>query len=213
MKRSITIITAIIIPLLSQSQPQADTLRLSLTEVIAIAKEKSTAAVQATTIRENQYWQYKTFKANYNPQLGLDGSLPQFSKTNIPVIQPEGTVEFKPVTNDNSQLNLGITQNIGATGGQLFIGSNMLRFRDFDLKAVRKNLSCDPHQKSNLPPSVTVDALLPVGYVLPGSDKHKKKEKDPVPPPPEQQEQPAQPEQQTQSAPQEQSAQPQAPSQ
>jgi hypothetical protein len=86
-------------------------------------------------------------------------------------------------------------------------------FRDFDLKAVRKNLSCDPHQKSNLPPSVTVDALLPVGYVLPGSDKHKKKEKDPVPPPPEQQEQPAQPEQQTQSAPQEPSAQPQAPSQ
>jgi len=139
MKRSITIITAIIIPLLSQSQPQADTLRLSLTEVIAIAKEKSTAAVQATTIRENQYWQYKTFKANYNPQLGLDGSLPQFSKTNIPVIQPEGTVEFKPVTNDNSQLNLGITQNIGATGGQLFIGSNMLRFRDFDRRQTRYN--------------------------------------------------------------------------
>jgi hypothetical protein len=80
-------------------------------------------------------------------------------------------------------------------------------FRDFDLKAVRKNLSCDPHQKSNFPPSATVEALLPVGYVLPGSDKHKKKEKDPEPPPPEQQEQPAQP------APQEQPAQPQPPSQ
>ena len=81
-------------------------------------------------------------------------------------------------------------------------------FRDFDLKATHKNLSCDPHQKSNFPPSATVEALLPVGYVLPGSDKHKKKEKDPEPPPPEQQEQPAQP------APQEQSAQqPQPPSQ
>ena len=81
-------------------------------------------------------------------------------------------------------------------------------FRDFDLKAVHKNLSCDPHQKSNFPPSATVDALLPVGYVLPGSYKHKKKEKDPEPPPPEQQEQPAQP---AQPAPQEQQVTPAQP--
>jgi hypothetical protein len=85
-------------------------------------------------------------------------------------------------------------------------------FRDFDLKAVRKNLSCDPHQKSNFPPSAMVEALLPVGYVLPVAEKHKKKEKDPEPPPPEQQppppeQQPAPPEQQQQPA------QPQPPSQ
>jgi len=80
-------------------------------------------------------------------------------------------------------------------------------FRDFDLKATHKNLSCDPHQKSNFNPSVTVEGLLPVGYALPVVEKHKKKEKDPEPPPPEQQEQPAQP------APQEQQAQPQPPPQ
>jgi len=81
-------------------------------------------------------------------------------------------------------------------------------FRDFDLKAVHKNMNCDPHQKSNFPPSATVDALLPVGYVLPVAEKPKKKEKDPEPPPPEQQEQPAPPPEQ-----QQQSAQPQPPSQ
>jgi hypothetical protein len=85
-------------------------------------------------------------------------------------------------------------------------------FRDFDLKATHKNLSCDPHQKSNFNPSVTVEGLLPVGYVLPGSNKPHKKEKDPEPPPPEQQEQPAQPAQPApQAQPQEQSAQPQPP--
>jgi hypothetical protein len=84
-------------------------------------------------------------------------------------------------------------------------------FRDFDLKAVRKNLSCDPHQKSNLPPSATVEALLPVGYVLPSVHKPQKKEKDPEPPPPEQQEQPAAPPQQSGSA--QQPVQPQPPSQ
>ena len=70
-------------------------------------------------------------------------------------------------------------------------------FRDFDLKAVRRNLSCDPHQRSNIPPSAVIEALLPVGYVMPGSDKQKKPaKKDPEPPQPEQQ-----PQQQEQSAP------------
>ena len=65
-------------------------------------------------------------------------------------------------------------------------------FRDFDLKTVRRSTNCDRHQRSNLPPQVTVEALLPVGYVLPGSQKEKKPaKKDPEPPPPEAQEQPA----------------------
>ena len=50
--------------------------------------------------------------------------------------------------------------------------------RRLDMRVVRKNLSCDPHQRSNFPPSATIEALLPVGYVLPGSDKKQKKEKE-----------------------------------
>jgi hypothetical protein len=74
-------------------------------------------------------------------------------------------------------------------------------FRDFDLKAIRRSTNCDRHQRSSLPPQVTVEALLPVGYVLPGSEKEKKPaQKDPEPPQTEAQEQPAQPEQSEQSA-------------
>ncbi|WP_316817257.1 TolC family protein [Pedobacter nyackensis] len=133
------LLAGILMPVLVKSQSLSDTVQLNLQEVIEIAKEHSTAAVQAATIRENQYWQYKTFKSNYSPQLTLDGTLPQFSKTNIPVIQPDGTVEFKPVINDNSAINLGVKQNIGLTGGQLFLGSNVLRFSDFDRKQTRYN--------------------------------------------------------------------------
>jgi len=133
------LLAGILTPVLVKSQNLSDTVKLNLQDVIEIAKTHSTAAVQAATIRENQYWQYKTFKSNYSPQLGLDGMLPQYSKTNIPVIQPDGTVEFKPVTNDNSQVNLSLTQNIGITGGQLFLGSNVMRFSDFDRKQTRYN--------------------------------------------------------------------------
>jgi hypothetical protein len=50
--------------------------------------------------------------------------------------------------------------------------------RRLDMRVVRKNMSCDPHQRSSFPPSATIEALLPVGYVLPGSDKKQKKEQE-----------------------------------
>ena len=49
--------------------------------------------------------------------------------------------------------------------------------RRFDMRVVRKS-SCDPHQRSNFAPQATIEALLPVGYVLPGSDKKQKKERE-----------------------------------
>jgi hypothetical protein len=76
-------------------------------------------------------------------------------------------------------------------------------FRRLDLKVTHKELSCDPHQRSNFPPTATVEALLPVGYVMPGSDKQKKKEeKQPEQPPPEQQQPPEQQSSQQQQSPQ-----------
>ncbi|MEJ2881744.1 TolC family protein [Pedobacter sp. GR22-6] len=111
--------------------------QLSLKAVILLARENSTAALQAATLKENKYWQYKNFRSNYLPQLNLDGRLPDFTRDNVPVTQPDGTVQFRPVANDNSQLNLGISQQIGATGGQVFLNSNLLKFTDFDRKETR----------------------------------------------------------------------------
>lgn len=77
--------------------------------------------------------------------------------------------------------------------------------RRFDMKVVRKSTSCDPHQRSNFPPSATIEALLPVGYVMPGSDKKQKKEREKA----EKEEKEAQEkqQQQEQAAPQEQTPQ------
>src|ERR1700743_2569771 len=80
----------------------ADTIHLSLHDVVEMAKGNSIASKQAITTRETKYWQWRTFKSNYQPQLSLSGNLPGYSKTNIQVIQPDGTVLFQPVHNDNS---------------------------------------------------------------------------------------------------------------
>src|SRR3954469_1680799 len=81
-----------------------DTIRLSLHDVVELAKGNSIASKQAVTTRETKYWQWRTYKSNYNPQLSLSGNLPGYSKTTTPVIQPDGSILFQQVHNDNSPL-------------------------------------------------------------------------------------------------------------
>jgi outer membrane protein len=111
-----------------------DTVRLSLQQVVEMAKANSIAAKQATTVRETNYWKWRTFKSNYQPQLSLSGILPGYSKTTQPVLQPDGTIVFQPVHNDNSSLQLDFSQSITATGGTVYGTTSMQRFYDFDRK-------------------------------------------------------------------------------
>ncbi|RFZ84260.1 TolC family protein [Mucilaginibacter terrenus] len=111
-----------------------DTLRLSLQQVVEMAKKNSIAAKQAVTQRENKYWQWRTFKSNYQPQLSLTGTLPGYSKTYQQVLQPDGTILFQPIHNDNSSLQLDFSQSITATGGTIYGTTQMQRFYDFDRK-------------------------------------------------------------------------------
>jgi len=116
-----------------------DTLRLSLGEVVDSAKANSIAAKQAITVRETKYWEWRTFKSNYQPQLALSGILPGYTKTYAQVLQPNGTILFQPIHNDNSSLTLDFTQSIAATGGTIYGTTELQRFSDFDRDNVLYN--------------------------------------------------------------------------
>lgn len=111
---------------------QGDTLRLSLSDVVSLAKDGSIASKQATTTRETKYWQWRTFKSNYAPQLSLNGTLPGYAKTNQQVVQPDGSILFQPVHNDNSTVTLNFSQSITATGATIYGMTQMQRFDDMD---------------------------------------------------------------------------------
>ena len=117
----------------------ADTVRLSLRQVVEMAKQNSIAAKQAIATKENKYWQWRTFRSNYQPQLSLSGILPGYSKTSTQVLQPNGTILFQPIHNDNSSLTLDFSQTITATGGTIYGTTQMQRFNDFDRKNVLYN--------------------------------------------------------------------------
>src|ERR1700692_2633552 len=81
---------------------KSDTLILTLQQVVQMAKEKSIASKQAITTKETKYWQWRTYRSNYQPQLSLNGNLPAYTKTFNQVVQPNGTILFQPVHFDNS---------------------------------------------------------------------------------------------------------------
>ncbi|GEO10377.1 TolC family protein [Segetibacter aerophilus] len=113
-------------------QGTSDTLRLTLHEVVEMAKGKSIAAKQAVTLKENKYWQWRTFKSNFQPQLSLNGVLPAYTNSFQEVIQPDGTIVFQPVKYNNSSLNLALSQSIAATGGTVFGTTQLQRYDDFN---------------------------------------------------------------------------------
>ena len=111
-----------------------DTIHLSLQQVVEMAKQKSIASKQAVTVKETKYWEWKTYRSNYQPQLSLNGILPGYTKSFVEVQQPDGTILFQPIHNNNSSLNLSFSQSIAATGGTIFGTTQLQRFDDFDRK-------------------------------------------------------------------------------
>ncbi|MFD3001557.1 TolC family protein [Pontibacter toksunensis] len=120
----------LLLPALTFSQTATRQLRLQ--EVIALAQEQSAVAKQVETTQETSYWQWRSFKSGYKPQLSIGGFLPDFKRTFNPVTQPDGNLEFRPVTNNYSEVGLTLKQVVSPTGGSIFVTSLLQRFDDFD---------------------------------------------------------------------------------
>ena len=112
---------------------------LTLPALIDQTLATSATSLQAKAAREGGYWAYRAYQASYRPQLTLAGTVPNFSRVITPVVQPDGTTEFQSVRINNSLLGLALSQNIGATGAQVVVGSQVQRFDDFARNQKRYN--------------------------------------------------------------------------
>lgn len=105
--------------------------KITLDEVISLAKTQSIAARQNLTTRETKFWEWKTFLSNYKPQLTLIGNLPAFERSFTEVVQPDGTIQFQPIRYNNSSLAVSLSQSVSQTGGQIYARTQLQRFDDF----------------------------------------------------------------------------------
>ncbi|WP_293743038.1 TolC family protein [uncultured Pedobacter sp.] len=139
MKKIVLIGLAVLLSSLNVVFAGTDTLKLNLLQVVEMARANSIAAKQAATVKETKYWEWRTFKSNYQPQLALEGILPGYTKTYTQVQQPNGSILFQPVHYDNSSLTLNFSQSIAATGGTIYGTTQLQRFDDFDRNSVLYN--------------------------------------------------------------------------
>lgn len=103
----------------------------TLQDIVARAQAQSTAALRAQTQKENRFWQYRLFQSNYNPQLRLEGTIPQYTQAVNNVTQPDGSIEFRPVKQNFIDVGLGLEQVISPTGGVVSVNSSTSRFDNF----------------------------------------------------------------------------------
>ncbi len=106
--------------------------RFTIEDVIERARAQSPASKRTETTKETRYWQYRTFRAGYNPQLAVSGNAPNFNQNFTQIIQPDGTRLFQPVNQTNSFANLGLLQPLRWTGGTISANTNFNFFNDIN---------------------------------------------------------------------------------
>ena len=117
--------------LMMASQTWAQAQSMTLAEVLQLAQAQSVTAKRANTQQRTNIWSYRSFLAQFKPQLSLDGTLPNFTRSYVQVVQPDGNIQFEPVSYNNSILNLSLSQTIAPTGGTIFIQKQLQRFDNF----------------------------------------------------------------------------------
>lgn len=110
---------------------------LDLQDVVSLAVEQSSAVKYAQNRNENYYWRWKNYKTKYRPQLVVSGNLPDFTKSTVGVTQPDGSLEFKQVTNLATSARLSLNQSIPFTGTYVYASTSAYRFQDYNKDIVR----------------------------------------------------------------------------
>ncbi len=114
------------------SVPSFCQVKLTLIDVIEQAKEQSPSAKAAETRKKNFYWQYRSYRSNYNPSLNLSGNLPGYNRDFFQVSQDDGSFAYRSREQFSSSLNLGLIQPISLTGGEISVNSTLNQFNDLN---------------------------------------------------------------------------------
>ncbi len=113
---------------------------LSLQDVLSIAREQSPDALSSQHRFRSSYWQYRNYKAGLMPMLTLDATLPSLSRSIEKITTTEGDF-FIERNLANYAAALSLTKNIGLTGGQIFLNSDLQRIDLFSDKTNTSYLS------------------------------------------------------------------------
>jgi outer membrane protein len=133
------ILCVCMLPAMWGNRLQAQAQRLSLEDVIRLAREQSPQYRLAATQKEISYYQYLTYRSDFNPQVSFNGNAPVYNKEYFGVRQPDGTIKFQAISQNYANLGFSLSQQIPLTGGELSLNTDITRFDDFKLKTKQYN--------------------------------------------------------------------------
>ncbi len=108
-------------------------LTLTLEDVIRIAKDSSLQAFINQNMYLGDYWSYRTYQAELRPFLNLSSNPFNYTRAiNEEYNFLDSTYQYIKQENLNSGVNLSLRQNISATGGNVYVDSDLGRIQNFN---------------------------------------------------------------------------------
>ncbi len=108
-------------------------MNLTLEEVVEIAKEQAPQAILAQHRFRASYWQHRSYRAEFLPGLSLSGTVPNFNRSITTYTLPDGSDRFIERNIINTLASVSLNQNLGLTGGQVFMSSELQRVDNLDI--------------------------------------------------------------------------------
>jgi outer membrane protein TolC len=109
--------------LAAQQQP------ITLRQAVSLAQQQSYQARAAEATREAARYRDRAFYSRQLPQLSLEGTVPDYNRAIIPVLQPDGSTSFQPQNQTNAELTATVFQPLPVFGGDFFISTALSTVR------------------------------------------------------------------------------------
>lgn len=118
---------------------------LTFEQVIRLAREQSPDAIMAKHRFRANYWQFRTYKAEFRPGVKFYSTFPNLNRSYNEFSDSTGSYYVK-LNKNTTHLNVDIVQNVPFTGGQLSLRTDLSRL---------DNLESDEYSYSSTPFSIT----------------------------------------------------------
>lgn len=136
----ILLISALFVSIWGESQDRA-TLTLTLDETVKLAQSDAPDVLIAQTRLSNNYWIFRSFEADYKPQIFFNATIPSLNRTINQVTLPSGSVSFIPQSFMRNSTSVSVTQRVARTGGTFFASTGLERLDIFGLNKENSYLS------------------------------------------------------------------------
>lgn len=117
---------------------------LSLKNVVNLAITKSSSVKNVRNKHVSYYWRWKNFNTKFRPQLKFNSTLPQYRNMQIPVMQGDGSTEFRQVKDLKTYNTISLNQSIAATGTYISAYTDFTRLQNMNASENQTQFSGSP---------------------------------------------------------------------